>query len=148
MITITYVSSAIQLFNTSELHMLLQKSREANLKHGITGMLLYNAGSFMQAIEGPDAAIKQLYLNIQRDKTHHMVTTLVEQQISERAFPEWSMGFNDLTALGRPSVEGFTHFLQDWRDRDEYSHSASYAKKLLQTFRENQVKGGYIGGIN
>lgn len=143
MISITYVSSAIQLFTTTELHALLQKSREANLKYGITGMLLYNAGSFMQAIEGPDAAIYQLYRNIQRDKTHHLVTTLIDQPVAERAFPAWSMGFNDLTGLGRPSVEGFTNFLQEWHDRDEYANSASYAKRLLQTFRENQLKGGY-----
>lgn len=143
MISITYVSSAIQLCTPGELHALLQKSREANLKHGITGMLLYNGGSFMQAIEGPEDAVYQLYRNIQQDRTHHMVTTLLDQPIQQRAFPDWSMGFNDLTGQGRPSVAGFTNFLRDWRDREEYANSASYARKLLQTFRENQMKGGY-----
>ena len=144
MISITYVSSGIQLFTTSELHALLQKSREANLKHGITGMLLYNVGSFMQAIEGPDDAVYQLYRNIQQDRSHHMVTTLIDQPIQQRAFPEWSMGFKDMTGPGRPSVAGFTNFLRDWRDREEYSNSPSYARKLLNTFRENQMKGGYV----
>lgn len=143
MISITYVSSAIKLFTTAELHALLQKSREANLKHGITGMLLYNAGSFMQAIEGPRDSVYQLYRNIQRDGTHNMVTTLIDQPIEQRVFPEWSMGFNDLTGQGNAPVDGFTNFLQDWRDRAEYANSTSYSKKLLHTFRENQIKGGY-----
>lgn len=144
MLTITYVSSAMRLFKTDELYKLLETSRDANRKHDITGMLLYNAGTFMQSIEGPDAAVNQLYTNIRKDPTHHMVMTLIEQPIEQRAFPNWSMGFNNLTGRERSSVEGFTNFLQEWQKRDELINNASHAHRLLHKFRENQLRGGYF----
>ncbi len=130
----------MQLLTPAQLSALLDKSRTANLHHGITGMLLYNAGSFMQTIEGPEAAIRQLYLNICRDPSHHMVTTLLDEQLTERSFPEWSMGFRDVTGYEPPFISGYTDFLRQ-SDTCTFKNDASLAKRLLANFRENGMRG-------
>lgn len=134
--SITYISSAARLFTGFELMELLDKSRVANLKHGVTGMLVYNAGSFMQAIEGADDDIDRLYANICRDKSHHRVTTLIDQKTEERVFADWSMGFHDLTNTDLSRMPGYADFLKRAENGD-FKGSASFAKQLLGTFREN-----------
>jgi hypothetical protein len=52
MIYLVYVSSAVKPFLSSELVDLLSKSHVYNTEVGITGMLLYKDGNFMQTIEG------------------------------------------------------------------------------------------------
>ncbi len=134
--SITYVSSAKRLFTGSELVALLDKSRVSNLKHGVTGMLVYSAGSFMQAIEGGEDDIDRLYANIRRDSSHQLITTLIEQKTEERAFADWSMGFHDLTNTDLPRIAGYTDFLKRPENGD-FKDSDSFAKQLLATFRNN-----------
>ena len=52
MFYLIYVSSAIKLMHDDELLLLLEKARENNSRLGITGMLLYKEGNFMQMLEG------------------------------------------------------------------------------------------------
>lgn len=111
--TITYVSSAKEIFTQEKLWELLRRARDANAQHDITGMLLYKDGSFIQAIEGPPDAIGRLYDNICADQTHHLMIKLIDDPISERAFADWSMGFQNLSA-GQPAEPGFTEYLKIW----------------------------------
>jgi hypothetical protein len=52
MFSIVYVSSALKPFSKTDLLTLLEKSRENNTSLGISGMLLYKDGNFMQVLEG------------------------------------------------------------------------------------------------
>lgn len=97
MLSLTYVSTALHACDATQLHELLKKSRKNNALHDITGMLLYKDGSFMQVIEGPESAIRQLYRNICRDPLHFDVLTLLEEETAARHFSSWSMGFADLS---------------------------------------------------
>ena len=47
---IVYVSSATRPFQEAELQDLLLKARENNARLGVTGMLLYIGGNFMQLL--------------------------------------------------------------------------------------------------
>jgi hypothetical protein len=49
---LVYVSSAIYIFTQEELLILLDQCVELNKNNGITGMLLYKDGNFMQVLEG------------------------------------------------------------------------------------------------
>jgi len=49
MIQLVYTSSSIKPFSIDELLLLPDKARRNNSKLGITGMLLYKDGDFMQA---------------------------------------------------------------------------------------------------
>jgi len=55
--------------------------------------LLFSAGTFAQALEGPLAAIERTFERIQCDPRHDDVTVLQIAPIERRAFPDWSMAF-------------------------------------------------------
>jgi len=88
-----YTSVPAKPMNDAELQELLSVAREANSRFGVTGMLICLPESFVQLIEGPKAHIDQLYRNIRHDRRHFRVTTLREERINQRFFPDWSMAF-------------------------------------------------------
>jgi hypothetical protein len=55
-----YSSTATKAFTQAELLELLKRSREKNSLAGLTGMLLYKNGDFMQVLEGPNQAVHSL----------------------------------------------------------------------------------------
>ena len=91
--TIIYVSSANHLFPNHELQELLHSARENNRRVGVTGVLLYNDGNFMQCIEGPKKELFELYEKIGKSTRHHGIIELVNESIEEREFGDWDMGF-------------------------------------------------------
>jgi hypothetical protein len=59
-----YSSVASSTFSEDELPELLAAARRANTKRGVTGMLAYINGNFLQVIEGDDAVIDGLFNKI------------------------------------------------------------------------------------
>ncbi|MDB5492249.1 MAG: hypothetical protein JWO78_2098 [Micavibrio sp.] len=132
--TITYVSSAKELFSDEALLHLLEKSRENNKKFNITGMLLYKMGNFIQSIEGPEEAVQQLYRNIRADKTHHTVLTLIDEPTDRRDFPDWSMGFHNISK-DYSKIPAYKNFMNDYVPPVKLHEIQSEAKVLLESFR-------------
>ncbi len=91
-----YISSSTVLMSNDELVNLLKESRLNNEKIGITGMLLYKDGSFMQYIEGEKDTVINLYKKIVKDTRHTDPIRLLENDIEERNFSDWSMGFMNM----------------------------------------------------
>ena len=54
---LVYVSSAVRLFATAELLKILGKFRRNNQLLGISGLLLYKDGNFIQALEGTEETV-------------------------------------------------------------------------------------------
>lgn len=133
MLQLVYVSSATELFSYSELVDLLAKSREKNARLGITGMLLYRDGNFVQVLEGEPAAVDSLYATIARDPRHTGAIVLLRQEKAAREFPEWSMGFRDLNSPEVRSLPGYSEFMNVKLTPDLGS---GRAKRLLQLFKE------------
>ncbi len=93
MLSLTYSSVATDSLADDDLRALLDQSRRANAENGITGVLLYRNGYFLQLLEGPDQAVRQKMDTIRHDPRHTKVTVLLEELIEERQFPEWTMGY-------------------------------------------------------
>jgi hypothetical protein len=68
---LTYFSSAVERFNQPALKRLLEISRRNNATRGITGLLLYRDGRFLQFLEGPQDAARTTYEHIRMDGRHH-----------------------------------------------------------------------------
>lgn len=115
MIRLVYLSHAVKPFSTDELMSLLRQCRHGNAVSGITGMLLYFNECFVQVLEGKEEAVNQAFQKIKRDPRHRNVTELERNYITERQFPDWSMGFDelDLTQLSNLNIEGLNHFFSD-----------------------------------
>ena len=88
----SYVSRFSQPFTRDELEALANDSAERNRGLGITGMLMSSGGIFYQVLEGPVAAVNELFHKISRDPRHKDVLILtVEEEVESRQFPSWAM---------------------------------------------------------
>lgn len=80
---------------------ILATSKRNNARVGVTGALLFNAGSFAQVLEGPRGAVEGTFERIQRDPRHSDVSVLQCEPVAARGFPNWSMAFIGQSARGR-----------------------------------------------
>ena len=90
-----YASNTSRDQSASVLDNILASSRKNNVKAGITGVLLYIEGGFMQILEGDASAVTETYDRISKDRRHWNTTVLLDRD-APRAFGEWSRGFTRL----------------------------------------------------
>jgi len=100
-----YLSWATPSFSDDQLQELLLEARNHNTQFGITGLLLYGNGCFVQVLEGERDAIHSLYEQIKCDPRHRDVTTYADKTIAQRAFADWAMAFH------RPTPQQFTDLI-------------------------------------
>ena len=100
MISLVYVSSAVEEFEPEELQELLDQAREKNASLGVTGLLVYVGGNILQILEGEEGSVRTLYDRIGRDPRHRHLIKLYEASTRERQFGKWSM------ALANPAILG------------------------------------------
>ena len=91
LVRLLYASRAVNP-DPAAIEAILAQSRQHNPASGITGVLCYGNGIFLQAIEGGRSAVSELYGHIQRDARHCDVELLMFEEIAERRFGGWTMG--------------------------------------------------------
>lgn len=134
---IVYVSTATPLCNDAVLRDLLQESHKHNAEAGITGLLLHKDGQFMQVLEGPEQAVKEMFEHIRQRPEHHGIMVLIEEHAHERQFPDWSMAFENLDLPQGQSLPGYSEFLNTPLTEAEFAANPSRCKKLLLLFKKN-----------
>ncbi len=135
--SLTYVSSTVCPFSENELADLLAVSRKNNARLGITGMLLYKDGNFMQVLEGEEEAVRVLYKKIGSDTRHRGEMILHKGSSDGRNFPDWKMGFRNLDSPESLSTPGYSEFLDAPLTGREFSNNPSRSQKLLLTFKRS-----------
>jgi hypothetical protein len=133
---LVYVSSAVRPFSRVDLEDLLATSRDNNARAGITGMLLYKDGNFMQVLEGEEGPVRALYDKIGDDPRHRGKIVLRQGFTEERQFPGWSMGFRDLESPEARAIPGYSEFMNTPLTGQEFSEDPTRAQKLLLTFKK------------
>lgn len=136
MVSLIYVSAATRLLNEEQLAVLLAQAREKNARLGVTGLLLYKDGDFMQVLEGEAEVVDRLMETIRRDPRHHDVIRILEQPIEKRSFGDWTMGFRIVRNADLKKDPAFNEFLEG-RFIDEGRVDATLALKLLTSFRDS-----------
>ena len=91
LLRIIYVSRASSPFPL-ELKDILASSRKNNRVLGVTGALGFIDGVYLQCLEGEASVVNSLYKRLQEDPRHMELKMLENKLVSERAFPNWSMG--------------------------------------------------------
>ena len=129
--SMVYVSSATHLFSPTELHDLLEQSRKNNTAAGITGMLLYANGNFIQAVEGPSDAVETLERRLKLDRRHSGVIILWRGTVQSRQFGSWSMGYKGVEELSPDDQQAVREVLSG---SGAASGSADTARRLLRNF--------------
>ncbi len=103
LVRLLYASRAVDT-SPAAIESILGPSRAHNTACGITGILCYGQGIFLQAIEGGRTAISELYGHIQSDPRHKEVVLLQYEEITERRFGGWTMGQVNLSRLNASTL--------------------------------------------
>lgn len=103
-----YVSQAVggagaNLLSLSEI---LGVSDRNNRRDGLTGVLLFHRGVFMQALEGERSGIDRLLRKLETDARHRNIRILSIDPIQRRAFGDWAMGQAMITPELAPLLAG------------------------------------------
>lgn len=130
-----YSSTAVRKMESEDLTNLLEISRANNKRRGITGMLLYKDGCFMQMLEGDQDEVRNLFETIRQDSRHESVVEIVSDPVQERSFSDWSMGFVDMDQVipGAPDFEEY--FYRNFSLR-QFSSDAHAATLFIRSFKQ------------
>ena len=100
---LVYTSTVRGSISKTDLIDLLKGSVQRNKRAGITGLLLYKDGSFMQALEGEEATAAALFAKISRDPRHHNVLPLIQEPIKRGIF-RLGDGISEFRLAGSPEA--------------------------------------------
>ena len=137
LVRLLYASRAHSPMGEAELSAILKQSREHNPAEGITGLLCYADGIFMQVLEGGRDAINARYKRIVSDPRHHDVILLSYEEVGEREFAGWSMGQVNLQRLNPGLVLKYSETAK----LDPYTMSG---RSLVALFHELVSSGAIV----
>ena len=127
LVRLLYASRALDT-SPAAIEAILAQSRQYNPTSGITGILCYGGGIFLQAIEGGRMPVNELYGHIQRDIRHKDVALLHFEEISERRFGGWTMGQVNVLKLNQSILLKYA----EKPELDPYSVSGKVSFALLE----------------
>ncbi|TBR41419.1 BLUF domain-containing protein [Marinomonas agarivorans] len=122
-----YTSTISDSFVVDDIHSIMESAKRNNAEAGLTGLLYFNRQYFLQCLEGGRDQVNKAYNTILSDSRHKDIVILSYQEISEREFPSWQMGYlpeSDLTK------SAYIHFTANYT-LDPYSISGSSAHGLI-----------------
>ena len=137
LVRLLYASRAADTSQTA-VDAIFASARQHNADHGVTGVLVYGKGVFMQALEGGRQTVSDLYGVIQRDSRHKDVILLHYEEITERRFGGWTMGLVDTSRIN-PST------LLKYSEQAELNPYAVSGKVSLALIEELMATASVVG---
>jgi hypothetical protein len=92
LVRLLYASRAAASLDADGFNAIVKRCRTNNPPLGVTGVLCFSGGLFMQVLEGGRSVVNRLYNDIVADPRHSDVVLLSYEEIGERRFAGWSMG--------------------------------------------------------
>ncbi|MEY2860653.1 MAG: hypothetical protein RL682_1273 [Pseudomonadota bacterium] len=137
LVRLLYASRAVDRSDAA-IEAILSQSRHFNPTSGITGILCYGGGIFLQAIEGGRSPVSELYGHIQQDKRHKDVVLLHYEEIEERRFGGWTMGQVNMSKIN-------TSILLKYAEKPELDPYSVSGKVSLALLEELMATASIIG---
>lgn len=129
-----YVSAARGKFSAVQLGELLDHCRRRNPERGVTGMLIYHDGGFLQLLEGEEDTLSALYEKIRMDPRHKDARVLMRAPIAERLFPDWAMGFREVGDTEADRPDNVFHLTREALDAKMGDAGDAMNRILVDTF--------------
>ena len=137
---IIYVSSATVKLDDAGLDAILKSANIRNLEQGLTGMLLYADGNFIQLIEGRERNVNEAFSRIEKDTRHHNIFVIDRSVISARSFDAWAMCFRRISEADIAQHPGYERFFHNNFKHLKTHANAGQALELLLNFADtNQL---------
>lgn len=131
-----YVSSSVGHMSDADVAQILHHARRNNTRNGVTGMLLFCDDNFLQLLEGEDATVETTFERIKHDTRHADVRVLLNERVSQRAFKDWSMGFEKLQKTSDPDAEAAFEISRMAIDRRIAPGNFWVVRRMMETFYE------------
>ncbi len=136
---VAYSSKARHSFSEQDLDEMLATARIKNKALGLSGLLLYQDGFFLQFLEGQRHAVDDLLQTIEADGRHDAVKLIWRREIEARDFGDWQMGF--LRRKQDWDQAGFVDVLQTLsKDGIQLDECEKEAHRLIGVFKESQLR--------
>ena len=94
--SVIYTSNATAGFTVRDLSDVLEASRRNNARWHLSGVLLFESGTFLQVVEGPAWPLGRALERIRGDARHSGLEVLSDMPTERRYFPDWAMGSREL----------------------------------------------------
>jgi len=88
---IIYESTAAKGLSSEEVFRIVYRSKQSNIRNGLSGFLVYSQGRFLQLLEGDDLALRKTLNVIEQDLRHRDFRVISERPINAPSFPDWHM---------------------------------------------------------
>lgn len=116
---LVYSSDAVGSVTEAGLQAILEQARGRNERLGITGLLLYRQGRFVQYLEGAQEDVLAVYESIAADSRHANVRVLLREQVASRRFPSWKMGYEPFRESSFAVPTGFRNSFAEIERSDD-----------------------------
>lgn len=130
-----YSSDAVGAVGDAELDEILVQARERNERLRITGILLYRDGRFVQYLEGPAEAVREVFASIATDPRHERVRVLLDTPVESRRFTSWTMGYEPMRASAAAPPTGFRDTFVTLERADDVEQVLRAVDELTLWFR-------------
>ncbi len=138
LVQLIYVSDLVNQ-NEAELGPILESAVRHNREDGITGMLLYSGGNFLQVLEGERSKVLGTYERICLDPRHRNITVLTEEEVPERQFSNWSMGYKQLGEKDIARFPKYAPYFQFGFKASSFNAKPGVALELLELFSKGNL---------
>jgi hypothetical protein len=136
MLQMIYTSAATRKISPKELQELLVISRQNNIRNGITGMLLFEDGTFLQVLEGEEEVVERTYQRIAHDPRHNKILLIARFELEQRSFHDWEMCYFDASGGKLLDLPGYSGFLNKKTVELETLEDGDKAREVLLNFKQ------------
>jgi len=136
MMQMIYTSAATTKMTPQALQELMEISRRNNLRDGLTGMLLFEDGTFLQVLEGEADVVEKTYERISKDSRHAKILLIARFELEQRTFKDWEMGFFDASGGKLLQLPGYSCFLNKKTVELETLEEGDKAREVLLNFKQ------------
>lgn len=102
---------------------ILNTARKENPVHGITGVLFYDQGKFIQIIEGEKESLETLMHKLKCDHRHKNMKTLIDTAVDRRELADWNMEAFNISSHKGKDWELLTEFRDAYLETFKVSSS-------------------------
>jgi len=135
---LVYIAFTTEQFDLDkDIVKILQKASDYNSTVGITGLLLFKGGVFLQLLEGNKVEVDKLYAKILSDPRQKDAKTLLTKTAQKRICPEWTMNYRMIEELDLQVVNAVLEWnqLQSKAERGDPIDNA-YVLSLLNKLKK------------
>lgn len=133
-----YVSDLVNS-DEAQLAPILESAVRHNQEDDISGMLLYSGGNFLQVLEGTPEQVRQTYQRICRDPRHTNIIILTQEEVEERHFSDWSMGYRKLSDEDVARFPEYAPYFQFGFKPTDFKAKPGAALEMLKLFNKGML---------